>query len=411
MSRCAESHETLQSTESNNQIEIEPSFDDDARMIRLQLEEGLQEVRCWMNEVHLKLSNLQSSQSFQDAALQDVQTVLRSIFQASFQRKEAVPEENLVPLEDPPLLGFPGQLDEVVCDFPRDCIKKMSAESGNEGREKEMRRLRRHSGQKDTAKVGRGGKTPILSSRSSHACTLDELEAQTAKNLLVRKQSSHTLQSIPEVRESLSLSERDEDDEARVPKSRKKSSKRMGFTKTSGSDKNAILGKCNRMSLDELRENHDAAVCVNQSYSNKTTQDQESTQTTPKVTAPRPMPRVAELCLQLLCILPMKWRWAGHLWTLCVFLLLLAPTTLLVWLLVKDQVDTIMTSTVLCYLVGVIAAAWNLRRAGIQELLGSSEGSMEQQPVCICWLFFILAQHNLFVDIYIYIGDIVKIEN
>ena len=385
MSRCAESHEILQSTESNNQIEIEPSFDDDARMIRLLLEEGLQEVRCWVNQIHVKLSNLQSSQSFQDAALQDVQTVLRSIFQASFQRKETVAEENLVPLEDPPLLGFPGQLDEVVCDFPRECVRKKSAESGNEGREKEMRR-RRHS---DTEKFGRGGKTPILSSRSSHACTLDELEAQTAKNLLVRKQSTHTLQSILEVRESLSQSERDEDDEAPVPKSRKKSSKRMGFNKTSGSDKNAILGKCNRMSLDELRENHDAAVCVNQSYSNKTTgtQDPESTQTTPKLPAPRPMPRVGELCLQLLCILPMKWRWAGHLWTLFVFLLLLAPTTLMVWLLVKDQVDTIMTSTVLCYLVGVIVAACNLRGAGIQELLGSSEGSLEQQPVCICFVF------------------------
>lgn len=90
------------------------------------------------------------------------------------------------------------------------------------------------------------------------------------------------------------------------------------------------------------------------------------------------MPPAAKLWLQLLCILPLQYRWLGHFWTLCVFLILLAPTTLLAWLLVEDKVDTIMTSTVLCYLVGVIAATWSLRRVNIQELLGSSEGSMEQ---------------------------------
>jgi len=330
--------------------------------------------------VQCKMTSLQDSQSSQGAVLQDVHSLLRSIFQPSFPRKEA-PAESFVPLEDPPLLcpSQPGQVcpDEVVPVVPVPINGASRDSSGRESTESTGRKVmdskyRRKNPPK--AKAAKG--------RASHACTLDELEAQTAKDLLVRKQSSHTLQSIREARE-VSLDEFDhlEDCEythtpSAISKSRTNSkSKRVAANKTSGSDKNAILGKCQRMSLDELRENHDAAMCVNQSYSNKTVQERESTQVS---RTSSPMPPVAKLWLQLLCILPLQYRWLGHFWTLCVFLILLAPTTLLAWLLVADKVDTIMTSTVLCYLVGVIAATWSLRRANIQELLGSSEGSMEQ---------------------------------
>ena len=269
------------------------------------------------------------------------------------------------------------------------CARRDSSDSSGRSTESTGRKVKDSKHRRKTNRTN----PPKAKGRVSHASTLDELEAQTAKDLLVRKQSSHTLQSIQEAKEaSLDESDHFEENEytrasSAVSKSRTNSkSKRVGANKTSGSDKNAILGKCQRMSLDELRENHDAAMCVNQSYSNKTAQERESTQVSRTSSS---MPPAAKLWLQLLCILPLQYRWLGHFWTLCVFLILLAPTTLLAWLLVED-VHTIMTSTVLCYLVGVIAATWSLRRANIQELLGSSEGSMEQRPPRRSSLFFLL---------------------
>ena len=356
--------------------------------LRLELEQGLQDVRWWMKDMQCKMTNLQDCQSSHGAVLQDVHSLLRSIFQPSFPRKEDDPAESFMPLEDPPLLCFPsqpGQLcqDEVVpvavCDASRDSSGRSTESTGRKGKDSKQRRKTN---------------LPRAKGRVSHASTLDELEAETAKVLLVRKQSSHTLQSIYEVKEASSEeSDHFEDDEyalasSAVSKARTGSkSKKVGANKTSGSDKKAILGKCQRMSLDELRENHDAAMCVNQSYSNKTAQERESTQVS---MSSCPMPPVAKLWLQLLCILPLQYRWLGHFWTLCVFLILLAPTALLAWLLlVADKVDTIMTSTVLCYLAGVIAATWSLRRANFQELLGSSDGSMEQRPPRRSSLFFL----------------------
>ena len=353
-------------------VQIGPIFDD-LNTLREQLEQGLQEVRWWMKEVHCDVSKLHDSQSQQstsiDVLLHDVQFLL-SISRPSFQRKEAAPD-GVAPLEDPPLLSFPGQLDEVVCDST--CASDDRRESTESRNDKlDVKELRQSTSTKRKKHAQAKAKAP----RHSHATTLDELEVQTAKDLLVRKQSSHTLQSIREATEASS-----DESECYSPISKSKTRSRRGGLnhKTSGSDKNAILGKCHRMSLDELREHHDAAVCVEKSYSEKTIQE-ESTQLP---SSSSPMPVVAKLWLQLLCILPLQphYRWLGHFWTLSVLLILLAPTTLLAWLLVTEKVDTIMTSTVLCYLVGVIAAAWSLRRANIQELLGSSDGSMEQQLV------------------------------
>lgn len=377
MYSCRESEQPL---ETGAIVQRQPNFEEHLSTLRLELEQGLQEVRWWMKDVQCKMTSLEDSQSSQGAILQDVHSLLRSIFQPSFPRKEDAPAESFVPLEDPPLLCFPsqpGQLcqDEVV-PVPI-CARRDSSDSSGRSTESTGRKVKDSKHRRKTNRTN----PPKAKGRVSHASTLDELEAQTAKDLLVRKQSSHTLQSIQEAKEaSLDESDHFEEDEytrasSAVSKSRTNSkSKRVGANKTSGSDKNAILGKCQRMSLDELRENHDAAMCVNQSYSNKTAQERESTQVSRTSSS---MPPAAKLWLQLLCILPLQYRWLGHFWTLCVFLILLAPTTLLAWLLVED-VHTIMTSTVLCYLVGVIAATWSLRRANIQELLGSSEGSMEQ---------------------------------
>ena len=389
MYSCRESEQPL---ETGAIVQRQPNFEEHLSTLRLELEQGLQEVRWWMKDVQCKMTSLEDSQSSQGAILQDVHSLLRSIFQPSFPRKEDAPAESFVPLEDPPLLCFPsqpGQLcqDEVV-PVPI-CARRDSSDSSGRSTESTGRKVKDSKHRRKTNRTN----PPKAKGRVSHASTLDELEAQTAKDLLVRKQSSHTLQSIQEAKEaSLDESDHFEEDEytrasSAVSKSRTNSkSKRVGANKTSGSDKNAILGKCQRMSLDELRENHDAAMCVNQSYSNKTAQERESTQVSRTSSS---MPPAAKLWLQLLCILPLQYRWLGHFWTLCVFLILLAPTTLLAWLLVED-VHTIMTSTVLCYLVGVIAATWSLRRANIQELLGSSEGSMEQRPPRRSSLFFLL---------------------
>eukprot|EP00435_Cladocopium_sp_Y103_P044309 s2031_g12.t1 len=64
-------------------------------------------------------------------------------------------------------------------------------------------------------------------------------------------------------------------------------------------------------------------------------------------------------------------------WILCLFVGLLALGGYMMWQSVSEFIELLTTITTACYMLGVFAGIWSLRRAGIQELLGSHDGSLE----------------------------------
>lgn len=126
------------------------------------------------------------------------------------------------------------------------------------------------------------------------------------------------------------------------------------------------LEKTQNISLDELRTNHNALVTA-MSMRSVSTLDTGSG-----------MLFTAELLLVLAGVMEMWSPWLGLLWVCFLFVLFLGGTGALVWWSGVARVleaDSALAS--FCYMAGVAASIWMLRRRNIQELLKDDESSLD----------------------------------
>lgn len=126
------------------------------------------------------------------------------------------------------------------------------------------------------------------------------------------------------------------------------------------------LEKTKNISLDELRTSHNALVTA-MSMRSVSTLDTGSG-----------MLFTAELLLALAGVMEMWSPWLGLLWVCFLFVLFLGGTGVLVWwsgVAGVLEVDSALAS--FCYMAGIAASIWRLRRRDIQELLKDDESSLD----------------------------------
>ena len=212
----------------------------------------------------------------------------------------------------------------------------------------------------------------VPSSRTQHAATLDELSTIMARELL-QTHSRSEVSSRPSGNSSARSPSLDPAAVAENDGEMKPSSDADGsdFTEERGNSKKsnlAVLEKTQKMSLDELRTNHDAQALATFSTS-RTGSDQLDRR--------GGMPFCAEFWMILGGILDMRsmqksWLWGSFLQVLC-----LAATGVLLYLSIEELVHVEITLTTICYMFGVTVSIWPLRGREVQELLGAQEGNLD----------------------------------
>jgi len=140
-----------------------------------------------------------------------------------------------------------------------------------------------------------------------------------------------------------------------------------------------VLQMCRRMSLDDLRLNHDAIIATTQRTDTNTrpaitsaSQDSHSTS----------FPRFAKLWLAFVGLLDFPHSCGPFSRPGCALfissLLLVILVASVISLTSAGVSDPYISATTLCYLLGVLAAAWRLRWSGVQDLLMRDNGGLEE---------------------------------
>ena len=131
----------------------------------------------------------------------------------------------------------------------------------------------------------------------------------------------------------------------------------------------AVLEKTQKISLDELRTNHDAAAVALSAS--------RTTSATTELEARGGMPLAAELWMSIAGIL--EWRSVGfsRLWGFLLLALTLAASGVLLWFTGTEDLDAPTAATTLCYMFGVAASIWLLRVKEVQELVGKQTGNLD----------------------------------
>ena len=226
-----------------------------------------------------------------------------------------------------------------------------------------------------------------------HVFSMEEVEAQTHTALLAgsisatlsQKQGATSSVSIvnpvavAEETASLSATSRNSANEAEVePGSNEqldpnKTSQRILRSSPSRyppEDGKKVLQMCRRMSLDDLRLNHDAVIATTQ---------RTETNTRPALTGESLISssssfcRCAKVWLAVVGIMDFPNLRPGCA-LFCMSVVLLVLVGALVSLTSMGLSDPYISATTLCYLVGVLAAAWRLRWSGVKDLLVCADG-------------------------------------
>jgi len=203
------------------------------------------------------------------------------------------------------------------------------------------------------------------SSRTNHAATLDELSTIMARELL----QTHSRSDFSARSPSSDEHEGSASDDMK-PSREAEAEASSDFAEERGNSKKsnlAVLEKTQKMSLDELRTNHDAQALAGFSTS-RTASDQLDHQ--------GGMPFCAELWMMFSGILDVSLR-KSWLWGSFVQVLGLAATGVLLYLSINELVHVDITLTTICYMFGVTVSVWLLRAREVQELLGAQEGNLD----------------------------------
>lgn len=203
------------------------------------------------------------------------------------------------------------------------------------------------------------------SSRTQHAATLDELSSIMARELL----QTHSRSDFNGPHSPSSAAEDEETSADMKPSSEAEAS--SDFAEERGNSKKsnlAVLEKTQKMSLDELRTNHDAQALAEFSTS-RIASDQLDRQ--------GGMPFCAELWMIFSGILDVRSLRKSWLWCSFVQVLGLAATGVLLYLSINELVHVDISLTTICYMFGVTVSIWLLRGREVQELLGAQEGNLD----------------------------------
>lgn len=359
-----------------------------AQLNRLSGLEGLQnQLNSCLQNVQTVLLAVQSNLAGQNSLLTEVQRSLeasrtevaaRPPVPAQLGKKhseqlefEAVKMDCLhEPSEDPPILSLiPG---EIVSKDPLELnrvTKKSSTVKSNQ------------SGTKKKSNSATLSKSMSRGGIKSRVMSMEDVEAHTLHAVLgghgshdspaSRRAISIVEPVVEDARESVSLAS-SKDAEAEevldsndqpIPGPRTPS---RNFSRVAPQEGKRVLQMCRRMSLDDLRTNHDAVIATTQ---------RTETNTRPLVTSETyqsnssSFSRFAILWLDLVGILDFANLRPGF----ALFCISIVQMIFLVGVLIfhigMGLSDPYISATTLCYLVGVLCAAWRLRWSGVHHLL------------------------------------------
>ena len=350
--------------------------------------EGLQHVQLAVIEVQNSINLLQGSMLFQGKILEEVRSMVGpgTGGTGSFDLSQdfgserfgtAVPSEVVVPGTDPPLLPVvPGQIEG----------DSSAPQSPGASNNKSVRSVRFEKGPARKKKLLIRKPSPLI--RSSHASTMNELEAQTAQELLGGKKRTSSRISESTAKRSQSSCGRSKDlegfdleaepslvvnAEATLPKSSNQSHGRS----TLAADKEGVLKMCRRLSLDELQTRHDAHIARTQAGEVSAGTSTKRPVVTLDTDADS-MVCAARYWLLFVGILGFRNTKAGFLWFVAISLPLLAQIICLIYFNATGKADSYRTGITLCLMLGSTIASWSMRRAEIHLLLGHEDGGLEE---------------------------------
>jgi len=229
-----------------------------------------------------------------------------------------------------------------------------------------------------------------------HVFTMEEVEAQTHTALLARSQpeldisgsftqkqgaasSVSIVDPVAEESASLSSESRNSDNEAEVvlgsneqldPNKSSQQILRSSLSRYPPEGGKKVLQMCRRMSLDDLRLNHDAVIATTQRTETNT---RGALTGESLISSSSSFCRCAKLWLAVVGIMNFPDLRPGCA-LFCMSVVLLVLVGALVSLTSMGLSDPYISATTLCYLVGVLAAAWRLRWSGVEDLLVRADG-------------------------------------
>ena len=352
--------------------------------------DGLAQLHKSISEVQASIHLLQGSVLFQGKVLEEVRCIVSPGSQGgtrSFDLSQDFGSEQVaaVPSEDPPLLPIvPGQVEGVQESHgPQNGPSGNSSLVGSNNKSVRSVRFDKSAGPRKKKLLRKP--SPLI--RSSHASTINDLEAATAQELLglggKKRTSSKISESTAKHSQGSAPGASNENlvrdtslvvnaEEATLPKSSNQSHRA-----TLAADKEGVLKMCRRLSLDELQTSHDAHIARTQAA-------EVSVGTSVK----RPMPTLdtdadsmvcaARFWLLFVGILGFRNAKAGLLWFIAISLPLLAQIACLVYFNATGKADFYRTGITLCLMLGSTIASWSMRRAEIHLLLGHEDGGLEE---------------------------------
>eukprot|EP00438_Fugacium_kawagutii_P033054 Skav206313 [mRNA] locus=scaffold3460:54565:55854:+ [translate_table: standard] len=344
--------------------------------------QGLAQLQQSVSEVQHSIGLLQGSVLFQGKVLEEVRSTLAPVGGNSIDMSQDFGVA-AVPSEEPPLLPVvPGQVGEEAGPSSPRSPANANSKSIRSVRFEQVPRKKKILLRKPSPLV-------VGSSRSSRACTLNELEAQTAHELLglggKKRTSSRISESTAKHSQSSFAQDSKEGPEfeaepsllVNVEGTLPKSSNQSHGRGTLSAEKEGVLKMCRRLSLDELQTSHDAHIARTQVAESSVANSSK-----------RPMPTLDTDADSMICaarfwllfvgILGFKNAKAGFLWFLVISFPLLAQIISLVYLNATGKADFYRTGITLCLMLGSTIASWSMRKAEIHLLLGHEDGGLEE---------------------------------
>lgn len=358
---------------------------------------SLADLQKQMNEVQTVLCAVQNSLSFQSSVLTEMRSCMTidtrdrrgkthkagdfAVPQGPSERTEvaAIDMDGLAaPSDEPPVLSVipvpgeictPRRMSEDKSSGAVTVNKKSSTVRSVQSEQDKPKCLTLHSGQRGLPK--------------RHVFTMEEVEAQTHTALLARSQpeldisgsftqkqgaasSVSIVDPVAEESASLSSESRNSDNEAEVvlgsneqldPNKSSQQILRSSLSRYPPEGGKKVLQMCRRMSLDDLRLNHDAVIATTQRTETNT---RGALTGESLISSSSSFCRCAKLWLAVVGIMNFPDLRPGCA-LFCMSVVLLVLVGALVSLTSMGLSDPYISATTLCYLVGVLAAAWRLR--------------------------------------------------
>lgn len=323
--------------------------------------DALQTINLNMNRMEKVLLEMQWSISSQGGLLEEIREA--QVSQRPAAGSVSAPQSSrsilkkLVRTEEVEFIPVPPNSPQKLAVLPGE-VKEVRVETGDlEG----ANRTHRTSSRSQAQERDRERRELVPPSRTMHAGTLDELSTIMARELL----SLHSRSSSASRRgtKSLPLSEPE-----RLVQNLQSSGQSVHAGERSESKKShaAVLEKTQKLSLDELRTNHDAqALAVS------------TTRTSTDLETCGGMPFAAGLWMVFAGILRFSSTRLSKLWGLSLLLTSLATIVVLLWFSHTEPVDGATTATTICYISGVGISIWILRSDEVQELVGAQKGNLD----------------------------------